>query len=165
MNASIDNLIRVEQVAESEFYVGDLFRRSFGGDPPDYPRHFVAFYKAARNAYVAIGYIHFTIIDDLCLCGGMVADGHAVRRMPAMHQTMVRNGGGIAAKLFRDTFDRFATMPAIWAHVGDITVRDIFKDAGFAPTEDPYVMAKWNSTFAATEQAAYVARVRALGPF
>lgn len=162
---SIDTLIRVEQVTDAEFYVGDLFRHKFGCDPPDYPRHYVALYKAARNCYVAVGYTHCSVFDDNCLCGGVVADDRALRRMPAAHQAIIRNAGGIVAKMLRDTFARYADMPAIWAHVGDEREREVSARAGFEPTSDAYVMVKWNRDYPESEKAAHLARIVALGPF
>lgn len=162
---SIDALIRVEQVSDAEFYVGDLFRHKFGSDPPDYPRHYVALYRAARNCYVAVGFIHYSVFDDNCLCGGIVADDRALRRMPAAHQAIVRNAGGIVAKMLRDTFARYADMPAIWAHVGDEQAREVLVRAGLEPTSDAYVMVKWNRDHSEAEKAAHLARIVALGPF
>src|ERR1700732_4545731 len=48
-----EDIFRVEEVTEAEFYIGDLFRRRFGADPPNYPRHFVAFYRSSLNNYQA----------------------------------------------------------------------------------------------------------------
>src|SRR5437867_4376493 len=41
--ATMDDIVRIEEVSHAEFFIGDLFRRKFGGDPPDYPKCFVAF--------------------------------------------------------------------------------------------------------------------------
>ncbi|MEO8755213.1 MAG: hypothetical protein ABI624_21335 [Casimicrobiaceae bacterium] len=162
---SIDTLIRVEQVTDAEFYAGDLFRRRFGSNPPDYPWHYVALYKAARNSYVAVGYIHYIVFEDNCLCGGMVADERALRRMPATHQAAVREGGGIVTKMLRDTCARYIGMPAIWVNGGDPSERDICARAGFLPTTDAHVMVRWNRDGPENERAAHLARIVALGPF
>ena len=163
--AAIDELIRVEEVGAAEFYVGDLFRRRFAGDPPDYPRHFVALYKAARNNYVAVGYIHYTTFEDVALVGGMVEDERALQRMEIAHRTLVAGGGGLAAKLFRDTMPRFTAFPALWALVAEPAQRVAFERAGFAPADDTTLMVKWNGEFAAAERGERIARVNALGAF
>ncbi len=33
--SSIDDIIRVEEISDAEFFIGDLFRRRFHGDPPN----------------------------------------------------------------------------------------------------------------------------------
>jgi hypothetical protein len=162
---AIDTLIRVVEVDTAEFYVGDLFRRHFGGDPPDYPRHFVALYKASRSAFVALGYLHYTTFDDIALAGGLLVDERARVRMPAAHQALLRDAGGIAATLFRLTFPRFAALPALWAHIGDREVRETFGCAGFAAADDPHIMVRWNRDVDAVERAARIAHIRSLGAF
>lgn len=161
----LDDLLRVEEVANAEFYVGDLFRRQFGGPPPDYPRHFVAWYRAAVNAYVVVGFLHCSVVDDLCLMGGLVEDERAVGRMPVPHQVDLRTTGGVAARLFRGAFERLATMPAYWAHVGDQRIRSLFVAAGFEAVAAPFLMVRWNASMAPQERDAMVARVAALGAF
>lgn len=161
----IEKLVRVEQVTDAEFYVGDLFRRQFASDPPDYPRHFVAFYRAAPNCDVPVGYIHYTIFDDNCLCGGIVDDQRALQRMPAPHQAVIRQAGGLIALMLRETFARLGDMPAIWAHVGDGAIRDLCLAAGFAPTGKPPILVKWTGQPSEEAKAAHLARIVALGPF
>lgn len=163
--AAADALIRVVEVDDAEFYVGDLFRRQFGGDPPDYPRHFVALYKASRSAFVALGYLHYTTFDDIALAGGLLVDERARVRMPAAHQAVVREAGGLAATLFRQTFPRFAALPALWAYVGDREVRRIFGGAGFAAVENSHIMVHWNRDVSDDERAARIERIRSLGAF
>jgi len=163
--ASLDPLIRVEEVGDAAFFVGDLFRRGFGGDPPDYPRHFVALYKASPTVFVALGYLHYTTFDDVALAGGLVVDERARVRMPAAHQLLLRDAGGVAAILFRLTFPRFAALPALWAYVGDREVRRTFEHAGFAAVHDSHVMVRWNRDVDSGERTARIAHIRSLGPF
>ncbi|MCC6193785.1 MAG: hypothetical protein IT518_04885 [Burkholderiales bacterium] len=165
LTATLDDLVRVEEVATAEYYVGDLFRRQFGSAPPDYPRHFVAWYRAAVNAYVAIGFLHCTVIDDLCLFGGLVEDERAIGRMPVAHQMALRGAGGVAARLFSGVFAHLSGKPAFWAHVGDERIRSLFVAAGFEATAAPFVLVRWNASLAAQARDAMVARVAALGAF
>src|SRR6266576_610292 len=67
--SSIDDIIRVEEVSDAEFFIGDLFRRRFHGDPPNYPRHFVAFYQSVRSRLAAVGFVHYLKHEDSYLCG------------------------------------------------------------------------------------------------
>src|SRR5947209_11071911 len=104
--ASIDDLIRVEEIDNAEYFIGDLFRRRFHHDPPDYPKHYVAFYRATPARFVAVGYVHHSTWEDVYLCGGMVIDDRAYRRIPVAHRKIIRDAGGIAEKMLRDTFAR-----------------------------------------------------------
>ena len=162
---TIDEVLRIEEVAEAGFYVGDLFRRRFGADPPDYPRHFVAFYRSERSVLQSVGYVHYMTFEDSWLCGGLVIDDRLYRRMPAAHRNLIREAGGIAEKLLRDSFARLADAPAIWGYVGDAQAEKVDLRAGFRHTTDRYVMVCWNKDLPEEEKAERLARVVALGPF
>jgi hypothetical protein len=163
--ARIEDIVRVEEVGSAEFYAGDLFRRRFGGDPPDYPKHFVAFYRAGRTNYFPVGYIHYTSFEDSFLCGGMVIDDRLYRRIPAAHRKLIKDAGGIAEKMLRDTFAHLAHAPAIWGHVGNRQAEEVDRRVGFVRTHDPHVMVVWNRDLPEAERNARLARVIALGPF
>jgi hypothetical protein len=162
---TVDEVLRIEEVANAEFFVGDLFRRRFRGDPPDYPKHFVAFYRPERSTLQAVGYVHYTQFEDSWLCGGLVIDDRLYRRMPSAHRDLIRHAGGIAEKLLRDTFARLADAPAIWGYVGDALAEKVDLRAGFRHTKDRYVMVCWNKDLPEDEKAQRLARVVALGPF
>src|ERR1051326_7433528 len=67
--ATIDDILRIEEVSDAEFFIGDLFRRRFHCDPPNYPRSFVAFYQAVRGRLEPVGFVHYLVHDDSYLCG------------------------------------------------------------------------------------------------
>jgi hypothetical protein len=161
----IDQLVRVDEVAEAEFYAGDLFRRQFGGDPPDYPKHYVAWYRAGRNAYVVLGFLHCMVDGDLCLCGGLVEDERAIGRLPAPHQHALRASGGVAARLFDGAFARLASMPAFWAYVGDPGLRAIFRAARFEALDVAHLMVRWNTPLTQPAKDELIRRVAARGAF
>lgn len=160
-----DAVIRVEEVEDAEFYVGELFRRRFRGAPPDYPRHFVAFYQATPNCFVVLGYIHYTVFEDICLCGGLVEDRRVLMRMPAPEQDRIRDAGGVVAVMFHQTLPRIKHLPAVWAQAGEDDVRQWFLRAGFVPVDDSFILVKWIRELPPSEQAQRVARIRALGAF
>jgi hypothetical protein len=162
---SIDDIIRVEEVADAEFFIGDLFRRRFGSDPPNYPRSFVAFYQPVRSRLEAAGFVHYLEHNDSYLCGGLVIDERRYRRMPADHRKVIRAAGGIAEKMLRVTFARLADAPAIWGYVGDRLSEEVCLRVGFRHTEDQYILVCWNKDLPAEEKAQRLARVAALGPF
>jgi len=162
---SIADILRVEEVTDAEYFVGDLFRRRFGGNPPDYPRSFVAFYRPTRTRFVAIGYVHYMVFEDSYMCGGMVMDERQYRQIPAPHRAIIKAAGGVAETMLRDTFARLAHAPAIWGYVGDKLAEQVDLRAGFRHTHDPHVMVVWNHELPEEEKAARLARVIALGPF
>jgi hypothetical protein len=162
---SIDDIIRVEEVADAEFFIGDLFRRRFGSDPPNYPRSFVAFYQPVRSRLEAVGFVHYLGHEDSYLCGGLVIDERRYRRMPLEHRMVIKAAGGIAEKMLRVTFARLADAPAIWGYVGDRLSEKVCLRVGFRHTEDQYILVCWNKDLPAEEKAQRLARVAALGPF
>ncbi|HVE50310.1 MAG TPA: hypothetical protein VNG69_11915 [Casimicrobiaceae bacterium] len=161
----IDDIIRVEEVSDAEFYAGDLFRRRFRGNPPDFPKHYVAFYRQGRTQYLPVGYIHYSAFEDTWLCGGMVIDDRLYRRIPDPHRKLIKDAGGIAEIMLRTTFARLADAPAIWGYVGDKQAEEVDVRAGFRHTHHEHVMVVWNRELPDDEKAARLARVIALGPF
>jgi len=163
--ASIDDIIRVEEVADAEFFIGDLFRRRFHVDPPNYPRNFVAFYQPARARLEAIGYVHYLAHEDSYLCGGLVIDERRYRQMPTEHRKVIKAAGGIAEKMLRVTFARLSDAPAIWGYVGDVLAEKVDLRAGFRHTTHEHIMVCWNKALSAEEKERRLAKVVALGPF
>jgi hypothetical protein len=163
--SSIDDIIRVEEVTDAEFYVGDLFRRRFGGDPPNYPRSFIAFYRPDRSRLEAVGFVHYLAFEDSYLCGGLLIDERRYRQMPPGHRKVIKAAGGIAEKLLRVTFAKLADSPAIWGYVGDALAEKVDLRVGFRHTEDQHIMVCWNKDLPPEEKARRLARVAALGPF
>jgi hypothetical protein len=163
--ASIDDIIRIEEVSDAEFFIGDLFRRRFHGDPPNYPRHFVAFYQPVRSQLEAVGFVHYLAHEDSYLCGGLVIDERRYRQMPAEHRKAIKAAGGIAEKLLRVTFARLANAPAIWGYVGDPLAEKVDLRAGFRHTAHQHIMVLWNKELSPEEKEQRLARVVALGPF
>lgn len=165
VTSSIDDIIRVEEVADAEFFVGDLFRRRFGADPPNYPRSFVAFYRPRRWTLEVVGFVHYLAFEDSYLCGGLVIDERRYRQMPSEHRRVIKAAGGIAEKMLRLTFARLRDSPAIWGYVGDALAEKVDLRVGFRHTEDRHIMVCWNKELSPEEKAQRLARVAALGPF
>jgi len=163
--SSIDDIIRVEEVADAEFFIGDLFRRRFRTDPPNYPRNFVAFYQPIRSHLEAVGFVHYLAFEDSYLCGGLVIDERRYRQMPREHRKVIKAAGGIAEKMLRVTFARLADAPAIWGYVGDALAEKVDLRAGFRHTAHQHIMVCWNKDLSAEEKEQRLAKVVALGPF
>jgi hypothetical protein len=162
---AIDDIIRVEEVSDAEFFIGDLFRRRFHCNPPNYPRGFVAFYQPVRGRLEAVGFVHYLAHEDTYLCGGLVIDDRRYRQMPAEHRSVIKAAGGIAEKLLRVTFARLKDAPAIWGYVGDALAEKVDLRAGFRHTNHPHVMVFWNKELSEDEKERRLAEVIAIGPF
>jgi hypothetical protein len=163
--ASIDDIIRVEEVSDAEFFIGDLFRRRFHCNPPNYPRSFVAFYQPVRSRLEAVGFVHYLAHEDSYLCGGLLIDERRYRQMPPEHRKLIKDAGGISEKLLRTTFARLAAAPAIWGYVGDPLAEKVDLRAGFRHTEHQHIMVYWNKDLPEEEKQRRLAKVVALGPF
>lgn len=161
----VDEIVSVDEVEDPEFFAGDLFRRQFAADPPNYGRHFVALYRAEHARVLCVGYIHFSFFEDMYLVGGMVIDKGAYRQIPLVHRRAIRETGGIAEKMLRDTMGRCPNAPAFWGHVGNKLAYDVDYRVGFRPTGHSHVMVCWNHELSDEEKIARTARVVALGPF
>jgi hypothetical protein len=162
---TIDEIIRIEEVSDAEFFVGDLFRRRFHCDPPNYPRSFVAFYQPVRGRLEAVGFVHYLVHEDSYLCGGLVIDERRYRQMPPEHRKVIKAAGGIAEKLLRATFARLTDAPAIWGYVGDALAEKVDLRAGFRHTAHPHIMVYWSKDLPQDEKERRLAKVVALGPF
>jgi hypothetical protein len=162
---NIDDIIRIEEVADAEFFVGDLFRRRFHCNPPNYPRSFVAFYQPVRGRLEPVGFVHYLVHEDSYLCGGLVIDERRYRQMPADHRKAIKDAGGISETLLRVTFARLSDAPAIWGYVGDPLAEKVDLRAGFRHTGHPHIMVYWNKDLPNEEKERRLAKVVALGPF
>ncbi len=161
----VSDVLQIAEVTNAEFFVGDLFRRRFHGDPPDYPRHFVALYRVERHTYWPVGYIHYSAFEDSLLCGGMVIDDRLYRRIPLPARKLIRERGGIAEFMLRSTFRILADAHSIWGHVGDKQSEQVNLRVGFVRTRHPHVMVVWNRELPEEEKQARLERIIALGPF
>jgi len=162
---SAQDLLCVEEVSAADFLAGALFRRKFHVPPPDFPIHFVSFYRAAPADVSVIGYVHFSEFEDSYLCGGLVIDDRLYRRMPIAHREAIRNAGGIAEHLLRAGFARLAHAAAIWGYVGDTRAERVDERVGFRRTDHPYVMVCWMRELSEADKRARLSRVIALGAF
>ena len=164
----VSDILAISEVDEAEFFVGDLFRRRFATPRvPDYPRHFVAFYRNGAGApLVPLGYVHFTPWEGCQLGGGMVYDDRRWRSLPAPHRQLIRDAGGVAECLLRGALDR--VLPgsvAAWGRVGDHLAEKVDRRVGFIPTGRPHLMVIWGRELTDAEKDEWISRVDALGDF
>ncbi|HRA24464.1 MAG TPA: polysaccharide deacetylase family protein [Usitatibacteraceae bacterium] len=162
--------LRTWEVNDARVLAGELFSRSFGGQPvPDYPRHFVLVHSPSPGepdaAPRVVAYMHHTPHEGIHLSGGMCVDAAAYRAMPRWLYGQVRAEGGLATLIARESIAMLGESPAAFGHVGEPRARAADLRAGFVDTGRPHLMAVWRKALPEEEKRRLVDLVEALGPF
>jgi len=166
--ATVGEILHVTEVDDADFFIGDLFRRRFKtAVVPDFPRHFVAFYRnPPASVVLPMGYVHFTPWEGCHLCGGLVIDERRWRDLPAPHRGLIRGSGGVAEYMLRQAIGRVLPESiAVWGRVGDRLAEKVDLRVGFVHTGRPYLMVIWNHALSEEQRAEWVRRAEALGDF
>ena len=158
--------LRTEEVSDAQAHVGTLFRRCFGHAAPSYPRHFVLFYYPdGRNAgREAVAYAHHLAFNEVYLGGGMCADERAYRRFPKWLFTHVREAGGLATIVSRDSFEMLGDAVAVFGYVGEPRARQADLRSGFVDAGEK-LMVYWRRRVPESEQRRLIEMVAARGAF
>lgn len=162
--------LRTWEVNDARVVAGDLFRRSFGHDVPDYPRHFVLVYSpppdAGDTTPRVVAYVHQSPREDFHLTGGMCADAAAYRRMPRWLFEQARAAGGLATIVTRDSMGMLGDSPAAFGHVGEPRARAADLRTGFVDTGVEHLMVYWRRPeLTEAERRRLIGRAAALGAF
>jgi len=158
----------VTEVSEGEPIVGDLFRRRFHTDTfPDTPCHYIAFVRHRGGLLRPVGYVHYTLLGDIALCGGLVIDNRQFRLLPKITREYLHKLGGVAELLLRQSFELLPrNISTIWGHVGDLQSEKVCLRVGFERTREKHLLVVWrNDTISAKEQERLIDQVSALTPF
>ncbi|MGZ5032045.1 MAG: polysaccharide deacetylase family protein [Usitatibacter sp.] len=168
-HASWRECLRTWEVNDARAVAGDLFRRCFHHEVPNYPRHFVLVYSpppgSAESEPRVVAYVHQRPFENVYLCGGMCVDERFYRRMPKWLFDEVRREGGLATIVTRDSMGMLAPSPASFGHVGEPRARAADLRTGFIDTGLPHLMVMWLKPISEEEKARLVRRVAAIGPF
>lgn len=161
--------LRTWEVHDARVVAGELFRRSFGHEVPDYPRHFVLVYSPPPGepdtTPRVVAYVHQGPHEDFHLCGGMCVDAAAYRRMPRWLFEAVRDAGGLATIVTRDSMGMLGDSPVAFGHVGEPRARAADLRTGFVDTGVEHLMAYWRRELPPQERRRLIERAAALGPF
>ena len=159
----------VWEVNDARAVAGELFRRSFGHDVPDFPRHFVMVYSpppgSSEAGPLVVAYVHHTPFEGVHLTGGMCVDAAVYRKLPKAVFDQVREEGGLATIILRDTFARLGDSAAAFGFVGEPRARAADLRAGFVDTDRPQLMVFWRRELPGDERRRLVDLVDAVGPF
>ncbi len=163
----LSDFLQVTEVDNAELFVTALFQRKFHSPPPDFQRHFVAFYKSdpELNQITPIGYVHQTPYLDCHLCGGLVIDDRIYRTIPSEQRQVIRHAGGIAELLLRYSFSRLVDTKAIWGYVGDAKAEKVDLRVGFVHSKVKPIMVCWKQQLTQEEKNQLLEQIVAIGPF
>lgn len=161
--------LRTWEVHDARAVAGNLFRRRFGHEIPDYPRHFVLVRSPGPGSDPptpeVVAYVHQSPFEDFHLTGGMCVDEGAYRRMPKWLFEAVRREGGLATIVTRDSLAMLGDSPAAFGHVGEPRARAADLRTGFVDTGVEHLMVYWRRELAEPERRRLVERAAAIGPF
>jgi hypothetical protein len=166
MQAEALPFLSITEVDDGPFFVAELFRRKFGGDPPREGRHLVAFHRGAAAEFQVAGYAHFRPFGDLILVGGVCTDGAAFARMTPVERDAIGAAGGVYLQILKYGFAAFASQcEAFFGYCGDARAEVVNLQAGFRKTEHPYLLAHFHKPQHEVMQRALIAKAAAIGPF
>lgn len=156
----------IVEVDDPTFFASDLFRAAFDHPLPDFPRHFVAFYRDRESRLRVAAYIHHTPWkDDAYLAGGLCVDHDAYRRARPEDADEWKRVGGIGEIVLRDSFARLTDRAVVFGHCGNPKQWPHSLNAGFEAAGPQHLLVRWNRQLPAAERERFVARAVALGPF
>jgi hypothetical protein len=155
----------VVEVPDARFLAGDLFRRTFGGDPPEIPRHFVCLYQPEPGTFRTAGYVHFSPMEGVWLAGGLVADKALYPSIPREHLAELGPRPSIGEYVMREGIERLGECFAVFAYIGDERSIAVNRDVGYVPTHIEHVYACWRKQVPPAIQRAAAERVAKLAPF
>ncbi len=167
--ASWRDCLRTWEVNDAKLAVGELFGRCFGHPVPDYGRHFVLVYSPPPGSPLCdpwiVAYFHWLAHKEVYLGGGMCVDERVYRRLPKALFAQVRDQGGLATIVTRDSVEMLGDAPALFGYVGEPRARAADLRSGFVDTGRPNLMVIWRRDLSEAEKERLVDEVQALGPF
>lgn len=160
--------LRTWEVNDARHVAGELFRRRFSHEVPDYPRHFVLVLSPEPGSGAppeVVAYVHQTAQGRVYLCGGMCVDEGAYRRMPRWLFEAVRAEGGLATIVTRASVAMLGECDAVFGHVGEPRARAADLRTGFVDTDREHLMVIWRKPLSDLERRLLVDEVASMGPF
>ncbi len=163
--ATLRDFIVLSIVDDGAVFGGSIFRRKYAAEPPDFPQHVVAFYRAG-DAFIPVSYLHVNLVEGVGLIGGGATDGSVFAHMAPAERAAISEAGGLLLQTLRFSFARFARdCEAFFGHCGDARAFAVDMQAGFQPTAHENLLVHWHRLLDQTRRDALTAQVHALGPF
>jgi hypothetical protein len=158
--APLDQTVRIDELNDAAAIAGSLFRRKFGQEIPDFPRHFVAMIGGT-----CAGYVHYTAWQGDYLCGGLCIDDRAYRALSAEQRDWLRERGGIAEIMMRHAHAALTDGATIWGYIGDKQAEAVDRRVGFEKVAEPYLFAIWRKPISEEGKRRRIAEAVKLGGF
>lgn len=163
---ALDEFLTITPVDDGPFFMRELFRRKFGGDPPREGQHLVAFYRRAPQQMRVLGYAHFRPFGDIMLVGGVCTDGACFADMDEVQRQAIADAGGVYFNVLKYGFAHYAaSCDAYFGYCGDARAEVVNLQAGFRKTEHPHLLVNFHKPLHDVVQRALIAKAAALGPF
>ena len=156
----LDQTVRIDELDDAAAIAGPLFRRKFGQEIPNFPRHFVAMIGGS-----CAGYVHYTAWQGDYLCGGLCIDDRAYRTLSAEQRDWLRARGGIAEIMMRHGHAALTDGATIWGYIGDIQAEAVDRRVGFVKVAEPYLFAIWRKPISEEGKRRRIAEAVKLGGF
>ena len=158
--------ILITPVQDGPFFVESMFQRAYAHSAPDFGVPLVGFYRKAWDHYIPLCFTLFWPHENVMLNGGSVTNGAALKSLPMELSESIRNSEGLFFHILRFGFEQFAgDCDAFFATCGDARAWEVSMKAGFQPTKDEHLIARFHTPISDAEQAALTDRIHALGSF
>ncbi|NCT66073.1 MAG: hypothetical protein GXC76_00360 [Rhodanobacteraceae bacterium] len=158
--------IEIREAVDGADIARALFRRRFGGDPPDFPHHVLAVHRTAAGGEVPLCYVHFTALGELLLGGGACVDNRAMRALPPAARAAIHAGGGLYRMTLAWAVRHFAPRyAAVFGYCGDALAERIDLAVGFERTAHQHLLVYWTRELPSGARDALIAQAHAVGPF
>jgi hypothetical protein len=163
---ALQGFLTITEIDHADFFIEALFKRKFGHTPPDFPRHFVAFYRDAQGASFVAGYSHMRKFEEVYLSGGSCTEGNALRRMSQEERIVLEAHGGVWYQILKYKFAKLGSeCEAFFGHCGDIRAMQVATAAGFVALEHQYLIAHWHKVITEERKKQLTDKIHAIGPF
>lgn len=156
------NLLEVDDAAP---LAGEIFKRSFNDQIPDFPKHFVLVATNQSGQALTLGYVHFTQHHNMYLGGGMCVNTRALRHLSKALRKQLNAHGGVAFYMLSEAVKKLNDCAAVFGYVGHKGAYKIDLAVGFEQTEHPHLIVYWKKTLSQSEQQETIQAAHQFGPF
>ena len=164
---ALQGFLVLSEVHRGDLLVRDLFASKFGGHPPEFGSHMVAFHRRGDGSCVPIGYVHLWTRNGLGYIGGVLTSDRLLKSLSSAERDALRQaGGGVYFHLLSYTFQRFSNeLDAYVGYCGDALSLRVSLSAGFEKTRHPHLLFKANRPLSPERVEQLVAEAHAQGAF
>ena len=153
------------EVIDATPFAADLFKRSFHQPIPDFPKHFVLIAYTESGKTLTLGYVHFTLQEQIYLGGGMCVNTTALRSLPKTLRKQLSSTGGVAYTMLSESVKLLTNCIAVFGHVGHPGAYKIDLSVGFEQTKHPHLIVYWKQKTNPSQQAKLIQQAFDFGPF